>query len=90
MNIKQTPMESITFPKIDRSHSSSATTVISGVVGLDSLLPELSGLGRTVLAEADVDQEIAIVEIGLEIGSCLLRGPFVDWPCAGINAVPAA
>jgi hypothetical protein len=80
-------MQSITFHQIDCHRPRPSAPVIALVTGLDGLLPESAQIG---FAKADIDQKVAEVEIGLEIGSWLAGCPGVDGACAGREAIPAS
>jgi hypothetical protein len=55
-------VQAISITQIDGSHTCSPAAVITLVVGLDRLDPEVASPLWTVLAEADVDQKIACIE----------------------------
>lgn len=83
-------MQPVTFPQIDGRHPRPSTPVIALVIGLDSLLPESAQFFGAVLAKTYINQEVAVIEIGLEIGSWLVDCPGVDGACAGREAIPAS
>lgn len=66
LHIKQPCMQPISIPQINRRHANPASTLITLVILLDSLAPELAHLRGTVTAEADVNEEVAVVETRLE------------------------
>lgn len=88
-NIKQTAVKSIPLSKIDGSHPGTTASFIALVIGLDGLLPKVPGLGRTVLAEANVYEEVAVVEVGFEVRGGLGGCPLVYRSCTSSKSVPA-
>lgn len=83
-------MQPIPLSEINRRHPSPPPPVIALVVRLDLLDPEVARLLVAVLAEADVDQEVAVVLGRLEVICFLVGRPLVDRARAGGDAVPAA
>lgn len=89
-HIKQPRVQPISVPQIDRSHPDASTAVITGIVCVDSLAPELALLLRTVLAEAAADQEVSVFEPRLEIGCWFIGRPCSDGGREEVGCVPAA
>lgn len=71
-------MQPVPISQVDRRHTHPTPAIIAAVIVANGLAPELANLSRTAVAEADVDQEVAVLESGLEIGRGSVRGPFVD------------
>jgi hypothetical protein len=82
-------MQPITFPQIDGCHPRPSTSVIALVISLDGLLPESAYIFCAILAKTYINQEVAKVEIRLEIRSLFVGCPGVDGACAGRKAIPA-
>lgn len=55
MNIKQSRMQPIAIPQVDRRHANPASSVITLVILADGLAPVLTRLGGTVFAEAGIN-----------------------------------
>ena len=89
LHIKQPRMQPIPIPQINRRHANPTSTLIALVVLLDSLAPELAHLRGTVTAEADVDEEVAVVETRLEYWSGVLGCELVDGWGEEVWGVPA-
>lgn len=83
-------MQPIPLPQIDRRHPRPPPPLIPLIIRLNSLAPKLSLLLGAILAESDINQEIAVVEVRLEIWGGVGRGPVVNGSGAGCDAVPAA
>jgi hypothetical protein len=71
-------MQPIPLAQIDRRHPGPPPSIITLVVALDLLHPERACLLAAGLAEADVDQEIAVVLVGVEVRRGGLGSPGVD------------
>jgi hypothetical protein len=89
-DVEEAPVQAIAVTQVDGGHTSAASAIVALVVGGNDLAPGVSRLLGTVLAEADVDEEVAVFLVWLEIGCQFFAGPFVDWSRAGGDAVPAA
>ncbi len=89
-DIEQPPMKPVPLPQIDSRHPCPPASVVATVIPLDRLDPKISHLLLAILAETDVDQEVAVVRIRFEIRRVLGGGPGVDGTGAGSCAVPAA
>lgn len=76
-------MQTIPFAEIDGRHARAASTCIALIVGLDRLRPEVASFLGAILAEADVDQEVAEIIARLEGRGLVLGRPFFDRACAG-------
>lgn len=76
-HIKQPRVQPISIPQIDRGHTDASPAIITGIIGVDSLAPEVALLLWTILAEAAADQEVSVFEPRLEIGCW-----FVGRPCS--------
>ena len=90
LDIEQAPMQPVPLAQIDGRHPRPPSPIVALVVALDGLDPEVAHVLAAVFAEADVDQEIAVVRVRLEV-RCRVGGrPGVDRARAGGVAVPAA
>lgn len=89
-DVEQTAVQTVALTQIDRGHASAASAVVSLVVGGNDLAPRVSDLLVTVLAEADVDEEVAVFLVWLEIRCGIFAGPLVDRFGARGYAVPAS
>lgn len=83
-------MQAIPLAQINRRHARPPPPLIAPIIALDRLDPEVARLRRAVLAEADVDEEVAVGVVGLEIGCRVVGRPGVDGARAGRCPVPAA
>lgn len=88
-NIKQSRMQSIPISQVDRRHANPPPTIITTVIVADGLAPEITRLSGTVLAEADVDQEIRVGVTGFEIGRGFFGRPLIDTPSEQSGRIPA-
>jgi hypothetical protein len=88
-NIPQPPVQSISFPQIYGGHPCPSAPIVALIVGLDSLLPKFPHVFCAVLAKANVNKEVAVIEARFEVGSRLICSPLVNGPCASRDAVPA-
>lgn len=88
-DVEQTAVQTVSLTQVDCGHASAASAVIALVVGGNDLAPHISDVLVTVLAKADVDEEVAVFLVWLEIRCCVVAGPLVDWSCARRDAVPA-
>lgn len=90
-NITQASMESIPIPQIHSRHAGPLPAIVTAVVALDGLPPEVAHVRGTVLPEANVDQEIAVVEVRRPVvADGLGRRPRGDGESHVVHAVPAA
>lgn len=83
-------MQSVSFPEVDSRHASSPPSIIALVIGLDFLSPEVPRGFTTVFAEANVNQEVAVIGVWLEIRGLLVSCPLVYWTSTSLSAIPAA
>lgn len=90
LDVEEATVQAIALTQVDCGHASAASAVVALVVGGNDLAPGVSRLLGAVLAEADVDEEVAVFLVWLEIGGRVFAGPFVDWSCARGDAIPAA
>lgn len=60
------------------------------VVALHRLQPEISDAAITILAEASINQEVAVLITGFEIGGRLRGGPLIDVVRYQTWRIPAA
>lgn len=90
LDVEEATVQAIAVTQVDGGHASAASAVVALVVGGNDLAPGVSRLLGTVLAEADVDEEVAVFLVWLEVGCGGFAGPFVDRPRAGRDAIPAA
>jgi hypothetical protein len=89
LDIPQSSMQPVSLSQVYGGHPRPAAPVVASVVGLDCLLPELAPLLGAVLAKADIDQEVAVVEAGFKVVGRFIGSPLVDGPRARCHAVPA-
>jgi len=89
-DVEQPAMQAITLTQIDRGHAGAASAVVALVVEWDDLAPRVSDLLVTVLAETDVDEEVAVFLVGPEIGRGNFAGPLIDRSRARGHAIPAS
>lgn len=89
-DVEQAAVQSVAVAEVDGRHAGAAAAVVAPVIRLDGAAPVLAGLLRAGLAEADVDQEVAEGQVGLEVWGRGGGRPRVDRACAGAHAVPAA
>lgn len=90
LDIAQAPMQAVAVAQIDRGHAGAPAAVIATIVLLDLAAPQVAVLGGRVLAEADVDEEVAVGEVRLEIGRRGRRRPGLDRDRHVPRRVPAA
>ena len=83
-------MKAISLSQVNGRHSGSPTASISLIVLLDSLLPEAAHVRKAVLAEANVNQKVAIVVVWFEGVRDLIGSPPVDWASARFRTIPTA
>ena len=89
-DVEQPPMQAISLPQINRRHPRPPPSGVTPVVILNGLLPEIPDAAVAVLAEPDVNQEVAERVFGLKVGSRFGGSPVVDGTCACVDTVPAA
>ena len=89
-DVEQPPMQAISLPQINRRHPRPPPSGITPVVILNGLLPEIPDAAVAVLAEPDVNQEVAERVFGLKVGGRFGGSPIVDGTCACVDTVPAA
>jgi hypothetical protein len=89
-HIKQPAMQPIPISKINRCHPGPPPPIIPGVIRLDGLAPEIPHVLPHVLAEADVDQEVAVLVVRLEVGRGCVGGPCLHGLADVSDAIPAA
>jgi hypothetical protein len=90
LDVEETSVQPISIAEVDRRHSGAQSSVIAAVVGLDDLPPMFARRGVDVLAEPDVDEEVAEGGGRLEIRCVLGRREGVDARRDVADAVPAA
>ena len=88
-DIPQSSVQPISFSQVYGGHPRPPAPVIALVVGLDCLLPKFARLLGTVLAKANVDQEVSEVEARLKVVGRFIYSPVIDGPGASCDAVPA-
>ena len=69
--VEESTLQTISIPQVDSSHPRSPPSIISLIIALDSLLPEVPYAAITALTKADIDQEVAELVIRLKVGSRL-------------------
>lgn len=89
-HIEQSAVQTIPLPQVDGSHPGSSTSIVTLIVLLDCLLPETSDVRGAVFAETNVNQEVAVVVVGFEGRSGIIRCPLINWPSTGVHSIPAA
>lgn len=88
LHIPQPIMQPITIPEVNSSHTRPPPPIITPIIGLDLILPVLAYLAGTILAKPNIDQEIAILIAGLEIGRCIVGRPLIDAAAEQLRRVP--
>lgn len=67
-HIRQSTVQTIPVPEVDGRHADASPAIVPSVVLADSPAPQLARLGGTLVpVEADVDQEVAVVEVRDEV-----------------------
>ena len=67
VNVEQSPVQTISFPKIDCRHPCASAAVISSVIALDGFVPEVSDAFVAILPKTDVDQEVGEFVVRFEV-----------------------
>ena len=89
LHVPQPTVQPISLAEIDGGHARAPAAIVALVVSLDGLLPELAQLVSARLAEADIDQKVAVVEVGLKLGRRVVGRPRVDGARQVGRAIPA-
>lgn len=83
-------MQPVSLPQVDSRHASSSSTFIPSIIGFDGLDPEVAEASLAVLAEANIDEEVAELVLGFEVRGRFLGGPRIDTAGQERGTVPAA
>jgi hypothetical protein len=93
-HITQPQMQTIPIPQINRTHPDSSPPLIPLVILLNLVIPKASDIFRTLLLpKAHIDEEVAEIGAGGEVGSGLVGcgAEFAsDAFSKGLDSVPAA
>ena len=77
-NIKQPSVQSVPFSQVDCCHPNPFPPIVTLIIRLDGLFPEVPNASIAVFSKANVDQKITEAILRFEIRSWLGGGPGFD------------
>jgi hypothetical protein len=89
LHIEHAPVKPVSFPQVDKTHPHPSSPLVTRVIALDGLSPELSYISRARFAKARVAEKGGVFCGGLKIRRLFGRRQAVDYRCTCCDAVPA-